>query len=101
MGYEPWVRWQCIVNGFTKKWAAENPAELERFLVVRVELDRQPLVGGLMVDARPRCDHAALDGGRDLVDAPEHADVAGGPQALELIVRAVAADIRERLAAAS
>lgn len=36
MGYAPWVRWQCIVNGFTKKWAAENPAELERFLAVRL-----------------------------------------------------------------
>ena len=36
MGYEPWVRWQCIENGFTKKWVEQNPAELERYLAVRL-----------------------------------------------------------------
>jgi pimeloyl-ACP methyl ester carboxylesterase len=36
LGYEPWVRDQAIRLGFSKAWVATHPAELERFLDVRL-----------------------------------------------------------------
>lgn len=35
MGYEPHIRDQAILNGFTADWAAHNQADLERYLAVR------------------------------------------------------------------
>ncbi len=35
-GFDRHMREQCVENGFTKDWAAENPVELERYLAVRL-----------------------------------------------------------------
>jgi pimeloyl-ACP methyl ester carboxylesterase len=35
-GFDRYMREQCVENGFTKEWAAANPAELERYLAVRL-----------------------------------------------------------------
>jgi hypothetical protein len=60
---------------------------------MRMKLDGEPLVGGLMVDSRARRDHAAFDGGRDLFYTSEDPDIAG----LELdSVHAGAPDIATR-----